>query len=86
MLIAITVLYALYLTGFPKENNIQKHGLRTRRGQRISGKEVIRQESVNRENSGCAHKFGYLQTRKDGGVPEECVGCPELVKCLLPNE
>jgi len=86
MLVAIAVLFALYLTGYPKGNNKQKYGRIIRRGQRISGKEMIKQEPINQENSGCAHRFGYLKTRRDGGVPEECVGCPEIVKCLLPDE
>jgi hypothetical protein len=86
MLLAIAVLFALYATGFSKADNKPKYGLKTRRTPREVKKELTRLESTNQRNLDCPHRFGYLNTRKDKGVPEECVGCAELVKCMLPEE
>jgi biopolymer transport protein ExbD len=34
----------------------------------------------------CVHNFGYLKTMpKTATVPNECSGCPNLVRCLLPD-
>ncbi|NIO36296.1 hypothetical protein GTO27_01175 [Candidatus Bathyarchaeota archaeon] len=34
-------------------------------------------------SSACLHEFGYLGTLpKNASIPDECLGCPEIVKCL----
>lgn len=33
----------------------------------------------------CSHHFGYLRTvPKNTPLPDECLGCPRIVKCLTP--
>jgi len=81
MLIAIIVLFALHLTRSQRETNKQKRLLKIQRAQR----ESITQETAKR-NSDCPHKFGFLQTQKNKGIPEECAGCAKIIKCLLPDE
>jgi hypothetical protein len=35
----------------------------------------------------CLHHFGYLKNLpKNTSVPDECYGCPKLMRCLFPNE
>jgi len=34
-------------------------------------------------SSACLHEFVYLGTLpKNASIPDECLGCPEIVKCL----
>jgi len=36
---------------------------------------------------GCAHDFGYLKNLpKNTPVPDECFGCPQVMRCLFANE
>lgn len=33
---------------------------------------------------GCPYHFGYLGRRpKDAAIPEECLTCPKMIKCML---
>jgi hypothetical protein len=35
----------------------------------------------------CIHSFGYLKHHpKNLPVPDECFGCPKILRCLSPNE
>lgn len=35
----------------------------------------------------CVHHFGYLRNLpKNSAVPDECFGCPKVLRCLFPNE
>jgi hypothetical protein len=35
----------------------------------------------------CVHHFGYLRNLpKNTPVPDECFGCPKILRCLFPNE
>lgn len=86
MLIAIAVLFALCLTGLQRENNRQKPIIKAQRILKEPRRQTISQETVNQEKSDCPHKFGFLKTQKTRIVPEECMGCAVLVKCMLPDE
>lgn len=86
MLIAIAVLFVLYLSNVPKENSAKKHLSKTPKAQFTPEKESEPKKTDNKEHSNCPHNFGYLRTREGKGVPEECVGCFELVKCMLGND
>jgi hypothetical protein len=36
---------------------------------------------------GCVHQFGHLRSMpKNTAVPEECFGCPKVLRCMLENE
>jgi len=86
MSIAIIVLFILHLSSARKETNAEKHFSETRKTQlnpRKRAKEDDVSKTDNKETPECPHKFGYLRNRKGKSVPEECVGCAEVVKCLL---
>lgn len=35
----------------------------------------------------CVHHFGYLKNLpQNTPIPDECFGCPEVMRCLFPNE
>lgn len=35
----------------------------------------------------CVHHFGYLKNLpQNTPVPDECFGCPRIMRCLFPNE
>jgi len=35
----------------------------------------------------CIHNFGYLKNQPKGtSIPDECFGCPKVLRCLFPNE
>ena len=35
----------------------------------------------------CVHHFGYLRNLpQNTAVPDECFGCPKVMRCLFPNE
>jgi hypothetical protein len=85
MLIAIAVLYALYLGGTQRERERRKSTARPQIIQRAPSKATVRTERVNHKNSDCPYKLGYLKARKTNNIPEECVACARLVKCLLPD-
>jgi len=35
----------------------------------------------------CVHHFGYLKNLpKNTSVPDECFGCPRLLRCMFPEE
>ena len=87
MLIAIAVLFVLYLTGPQRERQVDKKTMpRVKVVPRAPQKTAISADHVNQRNSDCPHRFGYLSARREKNVPEECVGCSRLVKCLLPDE
>lgn len=83
MIIAIAVLFVLYLSNAPKQNSPKRCLSKMPKAQFTEEKESETIKTGNKENSNCPHDFGYLRNRKGKGVPEECVGCFELVKCML---
>jgi hypothetical protein len=89
MLIAIAVLFVLYLTGPQRERQIDKKTMSRVKvvpRARAPQKTTISADHVNQKNSDCPHRFGYLSARGEKNVPEECVGCARMIKCLLPDE
>jgi hypothetical protein len=90
MLIAIIVLFALYVTGKQKEK--PNHRILPKKTKNNIGiiRNINPQESnedkATPERFRCPHCFGFLRTRKDKGIPEECVGCEKLVRCMFPKE
>jgi len=46
-----------------------------------------RREAAEKRTSKCSHYFGYLKNRpKNSPFPDECLGCPRIVECLLKKE
>jgi len=45
----------------------------------------IEQSSVGFKK--CVHHFGYLRNLpQNTSVPDECFGCPKVMRCLFPNK
>lgn len=90
MLVAIGVLFALYLTNKPKEKSDQGTITRTARNNRRMARNVNTRGNAHNETSHpafkCSYHFGFLRNRKDKGVPEECTGCDKLVNCMFSTD
>ena len=67
----------------------------------MAGKEALEEPEVGRKISletspdrssadnfqGCVHQFGHLRSMpKSTAVPEECFGCPKVLRCMFQNE
>jgi len=47
---------------------------------------TMESESSEKQQVKCPHHFGYLAERKDDSpFPEECLLCPQVVECMLPE-
>lgn len=72
-----------------------------RRTTMMSGKETLEEPEVGGKISveinpdkpsadsfqGCVHQFGHLRSMpKSTAVPEECFGCPKVLRCMFQNE
>lgn len=92
MLVAILVLFALYLTGKQKERlnqGVVPENKETRRKKTRSRNVSVAENSDNDavvEGFKCQHHFGFLKTRKNKSIPDECAGCEKLVNCMLPKK
>lgn len=84
------VLFALYITNKQKERANPRILLKKAKSNKGITRNINPQESsddkANPERFQCPHHFGFLKTRKDKGIPEECAGCEKLVGCMFPRE
>lgn len=40
-----------------------------------------------RDSTGCPYSFGYLKKLgKNAAIPDECLSCSRMMKCLYSNE
>jgi hypothetical protein len=92
MLIAIIVLFTLYLTSTPKESSMRKTVLKkvinTKKPTQNPKPQKTQNNNHTNKNPNCPHHYGYLKTHRDKNknIPEECVGCTKLVQCLFTEE
>jgi hypothetical protein len=90
MLIAIAVLFALYVSSSRKEKMRQRIVLKKTNDNKTSARNANQPQSrykdADPERPQCPHHFGFLKTRKDKDVPEECAGCERLLSCMFPRE
>jgi hypothetical protein len=89
MLIAIAVLFALYISS-PKKENTNKNRItklqKLQKPQTTPQNKPNPQKTNNTQNPNCPHSFGYLRTQKNKNIPQECTCCDILVKCLISND
>jgi len=93
--IVILILLLLYVT--QKKNQSGS----VQRTTMMPGKEVMEEQKVGGKISvetgpdrpsadsfrGCVHQFGHLRSMpKSTAVPEECFGCPKVLRCMFQNE
>ena len=90
MLIAIMVLFALYITTKQKETSNTRIIPRKMKSNREMPRNIDPMESsafrVDPKKFQCPHHFGFLKTRRNKDIPEECAGCKRLVDCMLSRE
>lgn len=52
-----------------------------------NAQEKLSETQPSTDSEKCLHNFGYLKNLpKNTSVPDECYGCPKLMRCLFPNE
>lgn len=55
-------------------------------GSEPSQEEKSMVEKVEDTVSNCAYEFGYLRSRpKDSVIPDECLICPRILKCMVKS-
>jgi len=52
--------------------------------------ETAAEDSIKKQSAEgfqkCVHQFGYLRNMpKNTSIPDECFGCPTVMRCLFPN-
>ena len=85
LLVAIVVLFVLYEGGTRRRESRRKNSVRAQIIRRVPNKARVRTEQVNRKISDCPYRFGYLKASEIKNIPEKCVGCGKLVKCVSPD-
>jgi hypothetical protein len=85
MMIAIAVLFALFLGGQRGENQKKEKTFGAQIVQSRREEAITNREQPNQEESNCPHSFGYLRTLRRKNVPEECLGCSKLAECLFSD-
>jgi hypothetical protein len=53
--------------------------------------ETVAEDSIKKQSAEgfqkCVHQFGYLRNMpKNTSIPDECFGCPKVLRCMFPNE
>jgi len=95
LLIAVMILLLLFITQRRSQLATESQ-LPIQDREEILGKpettEKTAKEKLSKERSSvgftkCVHHFGYLRNLpQNTPVPDECFGCPKVMRCLFPNE
>lgn len=65
------------------EQHSKKNNLKSIKKSENSSKELSEAMQSKQTISDCSHHFGYLGTLpKNTPLPDECLGCPKIIKCL----
>ncbi len=63
--------------------NSKKQNPKTTRKDKNVRKEIVETTQQKKSRSACSHHFGYLRTLpKNASLPDECLGCPNIIECL----
>ena len=66
-----------------KENISRKSNLETKNNKEKKPSDKLTPTNFQK----CVHRFGYLKNLpQNTPVPDECFGCPEVMRCLFPND
>ena len=94
LLVAVLALFILFITqkrsqpGAKSQLNMKDQEELPEKS-RLKGKAAL--ETPNEKQSAedfqkCVHQFGYLKDMpKNTPIPDECFGCPTVMRCLFPN-
>jgi len=95
LLIAVMVLLLLFIT--QKKGQVATESqLPTQEREKLLEKPETKDQTAKKKLSAtqpskgfreCVHHFGYLKNLpQNTPVPDECFGCPKVMRCLFPNE
>jgi len=94
LLVAVMVLVLLFVTQHRGKAVVESQSTPPRLGE-TSEKLETRIRSKSKEHdmkqsplnfTKCIHDFGYLRNLpQNTPVPDECFGCPTVMRCLFPN-
>jgi hypothetical protein len=93
--VVILILFLLFVTQRKSESRIEATQMTTSGKETQEEPEVRGQISVQTHSNkpsadgfqGCVHQFGHLRSMpKSTAVPEECFGCPKVLRCMFQNE
>jgi len=93
LLLAVMVLFILFITQKRNQSvvkppsNIDAQEKPSRKSEKI---DTATEESVEKQSiegfQKCVHEFGYLRgMSKNTPIPDECFGCPKVMRCLFPS-
>ena len=95
LLVAVMVLIVLFITqhrgGAAVESKLPPSSLEENSEKLETSRQSKNKEHNTRQSSlgftKCIHDFGYLRNLpQNTPVPDECFGCPQVMRCLFPNE
>jgi hypothetical protein len=93
LLVAVLALFMLFVTQ-KRSKTAPKHHLDINDQKELPEESKIEQKvaSENHDTQSakafqkCVHQFGYLKDMpKNTPIPDECFGCPNVMRCLFPN-
>jgi len=93
--IVILILLLLFVTQRKSQSGcVQKTAMMSGKGtleEPKVGEKISTQTNPDRSSAdsfqGCVHQFGHLRSMPKGtAVPEECFGCPKVLRCMFQNE
>jgi len=95
LLVAMLVLLLLFITQ-KRSQSVAEPRLSADHQERLFGgpkkmEETAAEDSMKKQSAKgfqkCVHQFGYLRNMpKNTPIPDECFGCPKVLRCMFPNE
>jgi len=94
LMIAVLVLLALFISQRRSqekaESQLPNQGEKSPENPVAIDQAPVEERSARRHSTGfqkCIHDFGHLRNLpQNTPVPDECFGCPNVMRCLFPNE
>lgn len=95
LMVVMLVLLVLFVTR-RKNQSVAEPQLGINRHERVPEEIEAREGTLEKSRLGkqqvdgfreCAHQFGHLRSMPEGNpVPDECHGCPKVLRCMFRNE
>lgn len=94
LLVAVLVLLLLFVSQ-KRSQSVSKPGLNMNNQEELlvepktKGKTALKTSNEKQLAEGfqkCVHQFGYLKDMpKNTPIPDECFGCPKVLRCMFPD-
>jgi len=86
LVIAVIVLLILYITKPSTKTATEKKSMTTKSSLKTEG-DVQSPTPPPKNSAECPHHFGYLKKLgKNAAIPDECLSCSRMMKCLYSTE